>query len=222
MTKIRADIARLMHSNAQVPRSALFGEAEERYAPVQYPEDAKTMFAGYMGPEYVSGGAVFFGINPGGGASRRHPDDDTLYPLLRAFRDTKRQPPIREFEAVNDAFRKIVKNWNLWRIFHRTLQAFGYDLTRICYLNTVPYRTRENKMPPVAAQRTSWETLIKPTLCELDPEVLVPLGKAAGGIVERFDGSRRKIYVVPRTRGDTYISPEAKNVLAKIRRDYGT
>jgi hypothetical protein len=112
-----------------------------------------------------------------------------------------------------------VRNWNLWRIFEPTLEAFDLKLFQVCYLDAVPYRIRENKKPPVAAQSQSWSRLIIPTLGKLQPGALVALGKAVGEVVERFSSSGHRTYVIPRTNGDKYINPDAERALSAIRRE---
>lgn len=220
----RADIAKHLHACTQVTRAEIFGAAldDAKYKPLQYADDAAVMFAGYIGPAYATDGIVFIAFNPGGGGERHHPGDDRFYALLREFRAASRQQVVTKFDAINAAFTSIVQRWPMWRIFQPTLAAFGVPLREVCYFNAVPYRTRENKEPPVAAKQTAWQELVAPALAILQPSIVVALGVAAGKIIHRFNEHDAKVYVVPRTIGDTYVSERAETVLAGIRREFGT
>lgn len=219
MAALNQTIAARLHRNTRVSRADIFGPSDLQYMPIRYVEDAALMYPGYVGPKYCKEGIVVFGVNPGGGgdAYQRHPDDDELYCAIRSFVQAK--PPYleKELSRLNRIFERIVQSWNLWRIFAPTLDALRVQLNEICYLNAVPYRTRENKKPPVAAQSESWRQVIDPTLELLKPATIIALGKAAGQVVERFNTSPARIYVVPRTNGDTYLCQEAINVLRKIK-----
>ncbi len=148
----RRKVAPLVHRNAQVGRTAIFGPDEPRLRPVNLPSDADTMFAGYIGRRYQSGGVVVVAINPGGGRDayrKRTPADEVFYPLLEALKTAADEDVDRAFESVNDAFVPIVQQWPLWRILRPTIDAACVRLSEICYLNVVPYRTHGDKMPPV-------------------------------------------------------------------------
>ena len=194
--------------------------------PIQNVDNAATMFAGYVGPAYDVGGLAFFGVNPGGGKDNSvpHSDDERFYTLLRGFRAASPATLSTCFEAINAAFPPIVESWNLWRIFEPALEAFGAQLSQVCYLNAVPFRTRENKAPPKSARDTAWLKCTAPVLVVLRPRTWVALGKAAGDILATAEGSEKpgEFYVVPRTNGDRYLSPEAKQVLQSIRYQRGT
>lgn len=220
----RADIAKHLHACTQVTRAEIFGAVldDAKYKPLQYADDAATMFAGYIGPAYPTGGIVFIAFNPGGGGERHHPDDDRFYALLRNFRAAHRQQIKRKFDAINAAFPSVLQRWPIWTIFQPSLAAFGVPLRGVCYFNAVPYRTRGNKKPPVLAKQTAWQQLVAPALAILKPSIMVALGVAAGEVIDRFNEHDAKVYVVPRTNGDSYVSAKAASVLANIRRDFGT
>ena len=103
----------------------------------------------------------------------------------------------------------MVMAWNLWRILSPTLLAAGATMETTAYMNVVPYQTRGDKMPPVAAQRCSWAKIVEPTLSVLRPRAIVTLGKKAGSVVGRLYSGARPVFCVPRTIGDTYVSDAA-------------
>ncbi|MNW02048.1 hypothetical protein D3C71_1977770 [compost metagenome] len=86
-------------------------------------------------------------------------------------------------------------------------------------MNVVPYRTRQDKMPPVAARKEAWQRIIEPTLELLKPSAVVTLGKKAGLVVEMLYSGERYLYCVPRTIGDSWVSEDALVVHRKMRND---
>lgn len=178
------------------------------------------MFSGYVGADYEAGrGLLLVAINPGGGGdayNRRIPEDEILYPVLAAFKNATAQEVLRRFEEVNEAFARVVRNWNLWRILAPTLEAAGMQLSEVAYINVVPYRTREDKMPPARARAVGWELVVRPTLRLLRPRAIVTLGKKAGSVVEPFVPADISMFCVPRTIGDSYVSEEARAIHARM------
>lgn len=221
----RATLASHFYRLTGISRIDVFGDADSNYRPINLPEDNATMFAGYVGRDYTPGkGLLFLAINPGGGGDAytvRIPEDEVFYPLLHKFQAADRSRVLETFEAVNSAFVPIVKGWNLWRILGPTLDAANVNIDEVVYMNVVPYRTRENKMPPVAARRPAWSKIVQPTLEIVDPRAIITLGKKAGSVVDALLESKLTTYCVPRTIGDTYLSEGAMQIHAKMRAELG-
>jgi hypothetical protein len=217
-------LARHFQSLTAITREEVFGSAEASVRPINLPDDTDTMFAGYVGTRYETGkGILLLDINPGGGGDAytvRPPCDEVFYPLLLALKSASADVSTA-FERVNESFAEIVQTWNLWRILGPTLDAASLELDEVAYMNVVPYRTRQDKMPPASARRVAWNRIVAPTIELLKPRALISLGKKAGSVVESLCRDDRKRYCVPRTIGDTYVSGEAETVLAEIRRDFG-
>lgn len=206
-------------------RSEIFGPADVDYRPINLPSDSTTMFAGFVGPDCRPGSCLILAINPGGGGDayiERTKEDERFYPLLHRFKASIGDEVLASFEAINIAFMPIVQKWNLWRILGPTLEATGRPLDQVAYMNVVPYRTRGDKTPPVAAQRVAWERIVAPTIALLRPRALVALGKKADKIVTRWHSGSEGYFCVPRTIGDTYVSAEADEVLSRIRAEFPT
>ena len=113
----------------------------------------------------------------------------------------------------------IMKGWKIWNIIDPTLAAAGVALEDVAYMNIVPYRTRENKMPPAAARESAWKRIVEPSLDLLAPRAIVAMGKKAGGVMDRWYAGNLPTYCVPRTNGDRYVSDEAKSVLERMKSD---
>lgn len=218
MVDFRADLARRFHVNASVPRADIFGQDDQQ--PLHLVEDANTMFAGYVGPNYQPGGVVLVAINPGGGGDAyrsRTLEDEQLYSRLNSFRDAVGDEEIlQRFEDINHLFPELLAKWNIGRIVHPVLEAAAATLAEVAYLNFVPYRTRDDKLPRVPALTEAWNRLTHPALDALRPGLIIGLGLKAGNALARFPMASGELFAVPRTNGDSHISPEARQVLQDI------
>lgn len=219
MTTFRNQICERFHANSRISRQTIFGVKDP--VPLNLVDDARTMFAGAVGRNYQPGGVVLLAINPGGGGDayvRRTVADETLYPLLQRFRDAGESAAVTDaFEEINSLFLPSLRSWNVWRIMQPCLEAAGVDLSQAAYMNAVPYRTRKDRTPSVAAKRAAWQMVTSPALDVLQPRMIIALGMKAGDVLKRFYSGPAKGLVVPRTIGDTYVSQGAEEVLARMR-----
>ena len=221
----QSDICDLWHRSVQINRAAILGSTdEENYRPIHLRDDSATMFAGFVGQRYEPGkGVVLLGINPGGGGDAyayRSPDDRRFYPLLQDFKNASSSDAMEAFERVNEHFAQILLRWNIWRIVEPALNSMGMDIDKTAYMNLVPYRTRQDKMPPVAARRASLEQIVAPALALLAPKAVVALGKKAGKIQDIWRPPPHiRLYCVPRTISDRTISEDAKLELERIKKE---
>ena len=218
----RMEIARHWQDCARVSRRDVFGSFDEKYVPVHLPDDASTMFTGYVGLDYKPGaGIVLLGKNPGGGGNgytSRTAEDQVFYPLLMRLKTAEHSEILESFEDMNMAFMRIVRGWNLWRILNPTLVSAGVTIEEISYMNVIPYRTRQNAWPPVAARKRAWQRVVKPSLDLLAPKAIIALGKTgAGDVLNRYYAGDGLVYCVPRTNGDGYVSSEATAELDRTR-----
>lgn len=219
--EFRRRIASRFKENTRISRDQIFGHLSDKYRPLNLRKDAEVMFAGYVGANYRPGGCVVLAINPGGGGdayAKRTQEDEVFYPLLYALKLAVSPKTLEAFERVNSAFEPIVQCWNLWRILGPTIDATSYRLDQIAYLNAVPYRTKEDKIPPVYARKEAWEMVTGPSLELLQPQKIIALGKKAGDVLERFYEGNAQKYCIPRTIGDSYISVKAEKVLKNLTR----
>ena len=213
----RQVIARLFSENCKVSRKSIFGDRDPK--PVNFAEDANTMFAGYVGARYRPGNVLLIAINPGGGGDAyiQTSHDRQFYPLLRELRDAEGVSALAPFEAINRTFAEVLPRWNVMGIVSPVLEAADTTLDAVAYLNAVPYRTRNDSTPLVSATINAWHQLTWPVIAALRPGMVVALGKKVGHVLSRFNLGSTKTFVVPRTIGDTYVSEDAKAVLAEIR-----
>ena len=213
-------IAHAFQRSARVSRSDLYGTAANTQMPLNLRDDAIVPFLGFCGSNYQKGGCVLLAINPGGGGDAytlRTPQDERLIPLIHKFVSSDDSSVVSSFDAMSENYSGLVQTWNLWRIFRPTIEACGYAIDQVCYLNCFPYRTAKDAKPAAQALGHSWQKIVVPLLNELNPSMLVALGKKAGSVVERFHKGPTRLYVVPRTIGDTVVSAEALKVHAELR-----
>jgi hypothetical protein len=214
--------AEAFHRSARISRAELYGVPQDRQLPAHLVEDARIPFLGFAGSQFQPGGVVLLAINPGGGGDayqRRTMQDAQLLPLIEAFTKSSGEEITKHFVAMSSNYAAQVRTWNLWRIFAPVLQACGKEMDEVIYLNCFPYRTAGDRMPQAAALRASWAKVVEPLLSVLNPAIVVALGKKVGGVAEQQFKGPGKLYVVPRTIGDTRVSEEAKVVLEALRKN---
>jgi hypothetical protein len=205
---------------ARIQRASLYGTERDAQLPAHLVEDARVPFLGFCGPSYEPGGVVLLAINPGGGGDAyvsRTREDQLLIPLIEDFLRAPTAKVETAFRRMCDEYQRMVQTWNLRRILVPTVEACGKTLDQVCYPNCFPYRTAGDVRPSASALATAWIKITQPLIDSLKPGQVVALGKKAGTVAEaRYSGSAT-MYTVPRTIGDTRISAEAQEVLAKIR-----
>ena len=218
----RMKICKLWHACVQIERESIFGRLDAKYRPMHLADDANTMFAGYVGRRYKAGtGILLLAINPGGGGDAyrsRSREDEQFHPLLRSFKNAAPEEALVAFERVNQTFAEMVKRWNVWRIVKPTLGAAGIALDEAAYMNLVPYRTRADKIPPVAARRESLARIVEPSIDLLAPKAIVALGKKAGTMGDIWQPNK-PLYCIRRTIGDSYVHADALRTFAEMRRE---
>ena len=222
-TPYREKLSHLWWDCVHVSRRDIFGVADSNYTPKHLLADAATMFAGYVGTNYEPGvGIVLLAVNPGGGGDAyrtRTPEDEVFAPLLAEFKAADHPGVMESFERIMATFPRMVEGWNLQRILRPTLEAAGVTIEEVAFMNVVPYRTRNDRLPPVAAARTAWQRIVDPCLRILAPRAVVAMGKKAGNLVDKLHSGREPVYCVPRTIGDRYVSDEARQVHERMRRE---
>ena len=216
----RSRLAQTSRKLVAISRAEIFGAAEPQSRPVNLEADAALMFPGYVGSRYEPGGAVLLAINPGGGKAaykERTPADERFYPLMEAFQWCTPDALLARYEAMNAGWASSMRTWNLRRIVEPVLDALDCTGERVAVLNAVPYRTREDRLPSAYARRQAWTRVTEPLLQVLEPAIIVALGQKAGDVLDRQYRGMARTVTVQRSNGDTYLTPKAREVLARIR-----
>lgn len=212
------DITKAFHSTARLQRSSIFTSCD--LDPITAPENANTAAPGWVGSAWRSGGTLLVGINPGGGgdAYKGNPTDYRLYNLIRAFRDS---PPVDladALRAMSDAWMAIQATHNIRRVIDAVLEAVGEGASASAFINIVPFRTRNDAPPRRADLIRAWAAASGPQVRALSPGRIVALGrKAYDALLEVGADQRHDVILIKRSIGDSTITPEAREVLAKLR-----
>lgn len=212
-----SEITRAFHDTAKLGRREIFADTDIK--PITAIQDAETPAPGWVGPDWA-GGTLLVAINPGGGGDkyRRNSDDDRLYSTFRTFRDADGA------DAQADAFRSLSQTWmeaqrghNIWRIIRPIAEATGESIDQLAFINVLPFRTRENKLPSRKVMQETWRLAAKPQILALDPARIIALGKKAWDVLTRFDvPESTEVILFKRGIGDSCIPEESKAVLARL------
>jgi hypothetical protein len=183
------------------------------------PYDARIPQLGFIGRQFRAGNIVLMTINPGGGrdAYSKTDEDRRLIPMI----DKARSEPFNEeyLEEVFDLVAQNMRTWNLWRIVSPTLKACGLNQSQVAIVNWCPFRTRHDAMPLAADMTKCRDLVVLPMLKALRPTKVIALGKKVGEPLTMQLGHKYRIFTVPRTIGDSRVSPEAEAVLQKIKQE---
>lgn len=147
-------------------------------------QDDLTPQFGYVGRGYTSTGVLLLGINPGNGkgtTTTRTATDERMMPRLIQF---ARDPSPENFELAQGAYHGDCATWHIWRRHCAEITGAGrLSLDDIAYSNCLPWRTgSESSFDDAVAERAA-KLYAHPLIKELDPLVLICLGKRAAEIV---------------------------------------
>jgi hypothetical protein len=123
---------------------------------------------------------------------------------------------------MNTAWVRNMRVWNLRRILEPVLDALRCSTDEVAFLNAVPYRTREDRLPSAHARRQAWALVTAPLLQLLEPGVIVALGQKAGDVLDQQYRGGATTFTVQRSNGDKYLTPKALSVLEEICRSRST
>lgn len=167
-------------------RSAFFGSLTADLPAAESPQvaadDLLPQF-GYVGSKYSETRVLLLGINPGNGPrGERSPGDKTAMPALHRFA-TERTPLC--FHLAQQAYLSVCEGWAVWgRQCYELLRAGGLSMEDVAFTNALPWRTASKAAfgKPIA-QRAA-ELYAQPVVLELQPKIIVAVGKRAAEILE--------------------------------------
>lgn len=191
-TSYADSVAAAFSAAAKAARSDVFGADNDCWLPKNHQDDARLPFLGYVGANFCPGGGVLMAINPGGGSDKykKTAEDRRLCPALQRLQDSSSQMAAVAAGEVFQNYMEVLPTWNLF-----------------------PFRTKGDAKPHVKALNFSWEKIVSPLLSVLKPSQIIALGKKAGDVLQKYGTQGWELVTVPRTNGDSYISPEAQIVL---------
>jgi hypothetical protein len=167
-------------------RQAFFAHAAED-APFadsdQIAEDDLLPQFGYVGSRYEARRVLLLGINPGNGPRAvRSTGDRTAMPALRRF-VTQKTPA--SFVAAQQAYRSVCEGWAVWgRQCYELLRSSGLDMEDVAFTNALPWRTASQSAFAKHVAKKAAEHYTGPVVRELQPRIIVAVGKKAAQILE--------------------------------------
>jgi hypothetical protein len=213
----RDHIALAFQKALRVRRDHLYGAPDDDQVPHSIPESALTPYLGFVGRGYRQGGTLLVAANPGGGgdSQSKTDGDERLEKKLLALRDAH-SPAGGSLEALLDevasAYIAQIEVVPLRRIIYPVLKAARVDLADIAFLNVFPYRTRDNAPPPAPLVGKASAEIGKPLVDVLAPSRIFFLGSGMGKVAAEVMHAD-KIYVLKRSRGDSYVPAETQKLL---------
>ena len=138
---------------------------------------------GYVGSRYESRRVLLIGINPGNGhREKRSSGDRTAMPALLEF-VMQRTPA--SFHAAQQAYREVCQGWAVWgRQCDELLSAGGLGMEDIAFTNGLPWRTASQSAFSKGIARKAAQLYVAPIVRELQPKVIVAVGKKAAKMLE--------------------------------------
>jgi hypothetical protein len=111
---------------------------------------------------------------------------------------------------------EVAPTWRFNRILTaRVLDALGLRWPQIAYLNLLKWRSK-GKASLATLYNWSWEKHTSAQIQALEPGRVIVLGVGAGRAYEAKAGVGA-CKVIPRTRGDSYISDAAQRAIEELR-----
>jgi hypothetical protein len=187
-------------------RRAFFGSARADLpsdrSPVLQKDDLTPQF-GYVGSHYANARVLILGINPGNGPRDdfRTAEDEMMMPALRRF---AAEPSPKNFEAATEAYKIQCKQWSVWK-FHcaEVIKAGKLSLEEIAYSNCLPWRTGSKSNFSDFVARNTVELYAFRLIAELNPTLVIALGKRAGQILHCIPRRLPQVIVWNRARAAT-------------------
>lgn len=170
----------------ELGRSAFFKDASEDIPAAESPqvtEDDLLPQFGYVGTNYEGRRILLLGINPGNGPRHaRNSGEEIAMPPLNEF-VAKRSP--ESFIAAQRAYRQVCQGWAVWgRQCDALLTAGGLNMEDIAFTNALPWRTASKSAFSESIARKAAQLYAGPIVHELNPAIIVAVGKKAAKILE--------------------------------------
>lgn len=212
-------LAAAFHATANVRREDIF--RDHRLQPIRCLDDARTSAPGWVGSNWMPGGTVLMGINPGGGGDnyRINSHDTELYALIRALRDANGEEAMgAALSALSAAWISVQATHSLNRVITAVLAAVGQNESQAAFLNVLPFRTRNDKPARKDELRRAWQSASGPQVAALQPRRIVALGcKAHDALLSVGADQDHEVILIKRSIGDKVITQHAKAVLQRLR-----
>lgn len=186
-------------------RKAFFSSVTADLPQNRTPEIAQTDLLpqfGFVGEGYTAKRVLVLGINPGNGDDHKQNEGDkVMMPLLKKFVE---EPTPHHFGQAQKAYQEVCSAWPIWKKHgQQILEAGQLQLDDIAYSNCLPWRTAsEGSFGSEVAQKAA-VLFAYPLIDELQPRLIVALGKKAADILQNNGRSFSNLVVWNRSRAAT-------------------
>ena len=145
-------------------------------------EDDRTPQFGFVGATFSDKRILLLGINPGNGPNERTLGDARMMPALVQF---AKEPIEENFARASDAYMAECRGWPMWKRHCSEVMGAGkLSFEDVAYANCLPWRTAsQSRFDDGVAGRAS-QLFVNPLLEELNPTLIIAMGKRAAEILE--------------------------------------
>jgi len=187
-------------------RTAFFGDANRdlpKHRSLILAADDQTPQFGFVGLKYPKTRVLLMGINPGNGKEKleRSPTDSRMMPALVDF---AKSPTPAHFARAQEAYKAECRTWHIWkRHCNEIVGAGGLLIEEIAYSNCLPWRTGTNSAFDYSVAKRAAALYVLPLIEELQPIVVVALGKRAGEILRMIPKTHFNLVIWNRAQAAT-------------------
>ena len=163
--------------DADLPR----GKTPFGRSPVVASDDLIPQF-GYVGTRFAQSKVLLLGINPGNGddIKRSHQDNKMMSALHQFSVDLS----VTSFIEAQSSYKSVCQSWWVWqRHCSEVVGAGKLAFEDVAYSNALPWRTQSESNFDDAVGRKAATSYAYPLIDELQPKVIVAMGKKAAKIL---------------------------------------
>ena len=170
---------------------------------------------GYVGSNYLAKRILFLGINPGNGPRRtRNVGDGFQMPMLERFVS---EPTEDNFLRAQKAHHDACQTWFIWgRECNELLTLGGLHMDDIAFSNALPWRTKSEAGFARSVERLAAEHYVRPLFDELQPRIVVAVGKKVQRILNDAGSWTASVVVWNRSRALTQCVREDRQQAGEL------
>jgi hypothetical protein len=150
---------------------------------------------GFVGARFCSTRILLLGINPGNAPNHiRSSEDVRMMPAITRFAES---PTEENYAGAVAAYMSVCQNWPFWKRYCSEVMGAGrLSFDDIAFANCLPWRTESGSNFSENVSIRAVEFFVRPLIQELEPSIIVALGKTrVPSILSRTGLSLPKIIV---------------------------
>jgi hypothetical protein len=170
---------------------------------------------GFVGARFSSIRILLLGINPGNGANHiRSREDAQMMPAITRF---AARPTEENFAGAAAAYMSVCQKWPVWKRHCSEVMGAGkLSFDEIAYSNCLPWRTESRSGFSEDVAIRAAECFVRPLIEELEPSLIVALGKTrVPSILSETGLSLPRVIVWNRAQAATGSVRQARAIAAR-------